>query len=74
MCTLLFGREQIQQSRAFEFFIDYMFTNYKHLVIDSLPWWHRNGFPKSSADAIRAKMEVYGYQSTEEELLTLRHI
>ena len=73
MCTLLFGREQTQQSRAFKFFIDYMFTNYKHLVTDSLPWWHRNGFSKSSADAIRAKMEAYGYQPTEEELLTLRH-
>ena len=42
--------------------------------LDSLSWWHRIGFSKSSADAIRAKMEAYGYQPTEEELLTLRHI
>lgn len=72
MCTLLFGREQTQQSRAFKFFIEYMFNNYKHLVTDSLSWWHRNGFSKSSADAIWEKMQAYGYQPTDDELLTFR--
>jgi hypothetical protein len=72
MCTFLFGREQTQQSRAFKYFIDHMYTNYKHLVTDSLPWWHRNGFTKSSADAIWAKMQSIGYQPTLQELVSLK--
>ena len=72
MCTFLFGREQTQQSRAFKYFIDHMYTNYKHLVTDSLPWWHRNGFTKASADAIWAKMQSIGYQPTPQELVSLK--
>jgi hypothetical protein len=68
MCKTLFGRENTQQSRAFTWFIDHMYNNYKHLVTDSLPWWHRNGFTKSSADAIWDKMISNGYQPTPEEL------
>ena len=68
MCTLLFGREQMQQSRAFKWFIDYLYDNYKHLVTESLPWWRRNGFSKSSADAILSKMNACGYQPTEAEI------
>jgi hypothetical protein len=49
-----------------------MYTNYKHLVTDSLPWWHRNGFTKASADAIWAKMQSSGFQPAAEELLSLK--
>jgi hypothetical protein len=68
MCHTLFGREHTQQSRAFTWFIDHMYNNYKHLVTESLPWWHRNGFTKSSADAIWDKMMSNGYQPTPEAL------
>ena len=72
MCILLFGREQTQQSRAFKYFIHHMYTKYKHLVMDSLPWWHRNGYTKASADAIWAKMQSSGFQPAAEELLSLK--
>ena len=68
MCLSLFGREQSQHSRAFSWFIDHMYNNYKHLVTDSLPWWHRNGFSKLSAEAIWDKMLATGYQPSDAEL------
>jgi hypothetical protein len=46
MCIFLFGREQTQQSRAFKYFIHHMYTKYKHLVMDSLPWFTEMGIPK----------------------------
>jgi hypothetical protein len=72
MCALLFGREQSQHSRAFKYFIEFMNDNYQHLVKDSLPWWHRNGFSKASADAVWDKMLSCEYNPTEAELLTLK--
>ena len=39
MCRSVFGRENSQHSRAFSWFIDHMYNNYKHLLVtDSLPW------------------------------------
>ena len=72
MCQTLFGRENTQQSRAFTWFIDHIYTNFKHLVTDSLPWWHRNGFTKSSACAIWDKMLSNGYHPTPEELAAIK--
>ena len=72
MYALLFGREQSQHNRAFKYFIEFMNDNYQHLVKDSLPWWHRNGLSKASADAIWDKMLSCGYHPTEAELLTLK--
>ena len=72
MCRSVFGREYSQHSRAFSWFIDHMYNNYKHLVTDSLPWWHRNGFTKTSADAIWDKMLSSGYQPTVEEVEQMR--
>ena len=72
MCRSVFGREYSQHSRAFSWFIDHMYNNYKHLVTDSLPWWHRNGFTKTSADAIWDKMLSTGYQPTVEEVEQMR--
>ena len=40
--------------------------------MDSLPWWHRNGYTKASADAIWAKMQSSGFQPAAEELLSLK--
>ena len=39
----VFGREQSQQSRAFKYFIDHIYTNFLHLVTNSLEWWFDNG-------------------------------
>ena len=72
-CRSIFGRENSQHSsRAFSWFIDHMFNNYKHLVTDSLPWWHCNGFTKTSADAIWDKMISSGYQPSVEEVEQMR--
>jgi hypothetical protein len=72
MCWSIFGRENSQHSRAFSWFIDHMYNNYKHLVTDFLSWWHRNGFTKTSADAIWDKMISSGYQPTVEEVEQMR--
>ena len=39
-----FGRDWTQQSRAFKWFILHLFQSFKHLVVDNLEWWFRNGF------------------------------
>jgi hypothetical protein len=40
----VFGRDWSAQSRAFKYFINHIYGNYKHLVMDNLHWWYRNGF------------------------------
>ena len=53
-----FGRDGTAQSRAFLYFINHIYDNFKHLVTDNLSWWFRNGFIKESASAIEAKSGV----------------
>lgn len=53
-----FGREWSAQSRAFNFFIDYMYNTFSHLVHDNLEWWYRNGFWERSAAAIEFRMRT----------------
>jgi hypothetical protein len=54
----VFGRDWSAQARAFKYFIEHMYNNFKHLVMDNLQWWYRNGFFASSAEAIGRKMEL----------------
>jgi hypothetical protein len=61
ICETVFGREWSAQSRAFTYFINFMYERYKHLVINNLDWWYRNGFFKASSDAIQEKMLSNGY-------------
>ena len=53
----IFGRDISAQTRAFDYFIDYVYDNYKHLVNDNLSWWYRNGFWTKSAAAIEVRMK-----------------
>ena len=46
------------QSRAFAYFIRHLYDNFKHLLMDNLHWWYRNGFFASSAVSIGRKMEL----------------
>jgi hypothetical protein len=39
----IFGRKQTQQSRAFYFFVEHVFTTFYDLVTDNLQWWWDNG-------------------------------
>lgn len=39
----MFGRDQSQQSRAFKFFIDHIYSNFLFLVNDNLKWWFDSG-------------------------------
>jgi hypothetical protein len=55
-CSQLFGGVGSDQSRAFTWFIDYIFKTFKHLVQDNLHWWYENDFFRRSADAIGRKM------------------
>jgi len=54
----VFGRDWSAQSRAFKYFIEHMYSNFKHILMDNLHWWYRNGFFASSAEAIGRKMEL----------------
>ena len=51
-----FGRNTTEHGRAFNFFIDYIYDNYSHLVKNNLEWWFRNGFWERSAAAIEERM------------------
>ncbi len=54
----VFGRDFSAQSRAFSWFIDHLYDNFRHLVHDNLDWWYRNGLMEASAEAIQNKMGV----------------
>ena len=54
----VFGRDWSAQSRAFKYFINHIYQNFKHLVNDNLQWWYRNGFFAASAEAIERKIGV----------------
>ena len=53
----VFGQDQPRQSKAFAYFINHVYDNFRHLLSNNLEWWHRNGFLRASADAIGRKME-----------------
>jgi len=52
--------DQPLQSRAFSWFIDYVYNNFHHLVHDNLEWFFRNGLIEQSAEAIKNKMHDLG--------------
>ena len=56
----VFGRDQSQQSRAFNFFIKYLDETFYDLLSDNLEWWHQNGFIEKSRAAIQQKLEDVG--------------
>eukprot|EP01040_Poterioochromonas_malhamensis_P006982 gene6983-7532_t len=56
ICENVFGRSCSDQSRAFSWFINYIYDNFHHLVHDNLPWWFNSGFLHLSADAIGGKI------------------
>ena len=56
----VFGRDQSQQSRAFNFFIKYLDETFYDLLSDNLEWWHENGFIEKSRAAIQQKLEDVG--------------
>ena len=56
----VFGRDQSQQSRAFNFFIKFIDETFYDLLSDNLEWWHDNGFIEKSRAAIQQKLEDVG--------------
>jgi hypothetical protein len=56
----IFGREQTQQSRAFYFFVEHVFTTFYDLVTDNLQWWWDNGFMHESRDATTRRLRSLG--------------
>ena len=54
--TNVFGRDWTIQSRAFSWFINYVYQEFSHLLKDNLAWWYRNGFFEMSRVAIFSKM------------------
>jgi len=63
----VFGGDHSLQSRAFKYFCDFTYTNFKCLVEDNLDWWERNGLLEESRQAIWEKMkEVDGFEYPED--------
>lgn len=58
ICRTVFGRDASSQSRAFSFFINHMYENFRHLVMGNTRWWYENGFFASSAEAIGVKLQL----------------
>lgn len=54
----VFGAHGSDQSRAFCYFLNYVFDRFSHLVQNNLHWWYRNGFFERSYNAICTKMNV----------------
>jgi len=52
----IFGREESAQCRAFNFFIEHCYENFKYLLNENLDWWKQNDFWNRSAAAIEARM------------------
>lgn len=52
----VFGQHPTLQTRAFTWFINHIYSNFKHIVTDNLEWWQRNGFMDKSVEAVRQKM------------------
>ena len=57
----VFGRDLSQQSRAFSYFIDYIYHNFCYLLLDNLSWFKESGLLEKSRLAIRKKLEDLGY-------------
>lgn len=57
----VFGGDSSVQSRAFSFFINHVYENFRHLVHDNLQWWYENGLLHDSAVAIQILLEEYGH-------------
>jgi len=57
----VFGRELSQQSRAFTYFIDYLYSTFCHLLLDNLEWFLDEGLLEESRQAIRRKIIDLGY-------------
>lgn len=53
----VFGRECSVQSRAFSYFINHIYYNFKHLLFDNLSWFYKNNLFDESAEAIGIKMQ-----------------
>lgn len=51
----IFGRDQSQQSRAFTWFVDFIYSNFRNLVTNNLAWWYSNGYLERSKRAIKEK-------------------
>ena len=57
ICMNVFGRECSVQSRAFSYFINHIYCNFKHLLFDNLSWFYKNNLFDESAEAIGIKMQ-----------------
>jgi hypothetical protein len=53
--AIQFGRHYTEQSRCLKYFIQFIYSKFKHLVYNNLDWWIRNGFLENSAIAIQSK-------------------
>ena len=60
MCENIFGRDQSQQSRAFNWFVEHVETTFYDILSDNLEWFKREGFFELSRRAITEKLAQLG--------------
>lgn len=53
-----FGRHYSDQSRAFNYFMNFIYRKTHHLVDNNLNWWFSRGHIERSAELIEAKMNL----------------
>ena len=63
IAELVFGREQSQQSRAFTYFVNFIYETFKHLVNNNLQWWYDNGYIHESHKHINGKLVELGMEA-----------
>ena len=56
----VFGREFTQQSRAFSYFVDHIYSTFLDIMMDNLEWWYLSGFMENSRRAIEGKLKSLG--------------
>jgi len=67
----VFGRELSQQSRAFTYFIDHLYSTFCYLLLDNLEWFYDEGLLEESRQAVRRKLIELGYSFEVREKQTI---
>ena len=70
IAELVFGRDQSQQSRAFTYFVNYIYDTFRYLVKDNLQWWHDKGFIHESHRYINRKLVELGMEALDNQPVT----
>jgi hypothetical protein len=66
ICENIFGRDQSQQSRAFNWFIEHVESTFFDILSDNLEWFKREGYFENSRRAITEKLAQLGCEFSDD--------